>query len=38
MAHDIGIWVAVAFAEYICGSFPTAYVLVKRFAHKNILE
>ena len=38
MAHDFGIWAAVAFAGYICGSFPTAYVLVKLFAHKNILE
>ncbi len=38
MAHDFGIWVAVAFAGYICGSFPTAYALVKQFAHKNILE
>ena len=38
MAHDFGIWVAVAVAGYICGSFPTAYVLVKQFAHKNILE
>ena len=38
MAHDFGIWIAVAFTGYICGSFPTAYPLVKRFAHKNIFE
>ena len=38
MAVDIGIWAAVAFAGYLFGSFPTAYLLVKQFAGKNILQ
>ena len=35
---DFGIWVAVAVTSYLLGSFPTAYVLAKRFAGKNILD
>ena len=38
MAADIGLWAAVAFAGYLFGSFPTAYLLVKHFAGKNILQ
>ena len=35
---DISFWAAVALAGYLFGSFPTAYLLVKHFAGKNILQ
>ena len=38
MAVDFGTWVIVAVAGYLFGSFPTAYVLVKRFTQKDILQ
>ena len=38
MFGDFGIWVAVAAAGYVFGSFPTAYLLVKHFTRKNILQ
>ena len=38
MLDDVGVLAAVALGGYLFGSFPTAYVLVKRFGGKNILE
>ena len=38
MAYDVGTWVVIAIAGYIFGSFPTAYVIVKRFTQKDILQ
>ncbi len=38
MEKEIGILVLIAVTGYLLGSFPTAYLLVKRFARKNILE
>ena len=38
MAVDVGTWVVVAVTGYLSGSFPTAYVLVKRFTQKDILQ
>ncbi len=38
VADDLGIWVAVAVAGYLFGSFPTAYLLVKLFTGKNIFQ
>ena len=38
MLVGVGVLAAVAFSGYFFGSFPTAYLLVKRFEHKNILE
>lgn len=38
MAIDFGTLVVVAVVGYLLGSFPTAYVLVKRFAKKDILQ
>ena len=38
MPGELSIWAATAAAGYLIGSFPTAYVLVKQFAHKNIME
>ena len=38
MTADISFWAAVALAGYLFGSFPTAYLLVKHFAGKNILQ
>ncbi len=38
MLNDVGVLAAVALGGYFFGSFPTAYLLVKRFGHKNILE
>ena len=38
MVIEWGIWAAVAMAGYFFGSFPTAYVLVKYFAKKNVLD
>ena len=36
--EDVAVLVLVALAGYLFGSFPTAYLLVKHFAGKNILE
>ena len=38
MLDGVGVLAAVAFGGYFFGSFPTAYLLVKRFGHKNLLE
>ena len=38
MAQDAGIWVAVAVVGYLLGSVPTAFLIVKYFAGKNILQ
>lgn len=38
MPGELGIWAATAVAGYLLGSFPTAYVLVKHFTQKNIME
>lgn len=38
MLDDVGVLAAVAIGGYLFGSFPTAYLLVKRFGGKNILE
>ena len=38
MPVEYGVWSAIALAGYLLGSFPTAYVLVKRFADKNVLD
>ena len=35
---DIGLYMAIAGAGYLLGSFPTGYVVVKHLAKKNILE
>ena len=38
MLDIVGVLAAVAVGGYFFGSFPTAYLLVKRFGRKNILE
>ena len=38
MPVDYGVWCAIAVVGYLLGAFPTAYVLVKRFANKNVLD
>ena len=38
MLDDAAVLAAVAAVGYLFGAFPTAYILVKRFGHKNILE
>ena len=38
MVVDFSIWVAVAINGYLFGSIPTAYLLVKHFAGKNIMQ
>ena len=38
MPLEYVIWSVVAIVGYLLGSFPTAYVLVKRFANKNVLD
>ena len=38
MDGEIGVYIAIAIAGYLLGSFPTGYVVVKRFAGKNLLE
>ena len=35
---EIGVYIAVGAAGYVLGSFPTAYVVVKHYAKKDILE
>ena len=35
---DIALYIGVAAAAYIIGSFPTAYLIVRRFAGRNIME
>ena len=38
MAAEIGAYIAIAVAGYVLGSFPTAYMVVKHLAGKNVLE
>lgn len=38
MAYDAGIWLAIAAVGYLLGSVPTAFLIVKYFAGKDILE
>ena len=35
---DIGILAVIAAGTYLLGSFPTAYVVVNRFAGKHIMQ
>ena len=35
---EIGTYIAIGIAGYLLGSFPTAYLVVKCFTGKNILE
>ena len=38
MERDIGILAVIAAGTYLLGSFPTAYLVVSRFAGKNIMQ
>ena len=38
MVSDIGSLAAIGISGYLLGAFPTAYLIVTRFAGKNILE
>jgi len=38
MYGEVGGYIAVAIAGYVLGSFPTAYLVVRYFTGKNILE
>ena len=38
MEKEIGFLILIALVGYLVGSFPTGYVIVRRFARKNILE
>ncbi len=38
MVVDYSIWMAAAIIGYLFGSIPTAYILVKIFARKNIMQ
>ena len=38
MENEIGFLVLIALIGYLVGSFPTGYIIVRRFARKNILE
>ena len=38
MAAEYIIWSAIAIAGYLLGAFPTAYVLVKVFAGRNVMD
>ena len=38
MEKEIGFLALIALIGYLVGSFPTGYVIVRRFARKNILE
>ena len=38
MAAEYIIWSAMAIAGYLLGAFPTAYVLVKVFAGRNVMD
>ena len=38
MYGEVGAYIAIALAGYLLGAFPTAYMVVKRFAGKNILD
>ena len=38
MLNEAAVLASVAAGGYLFGAFPTAYLLVKRFGHKNILE
>ena len=38
MENEIGFLALIALIGYLVGSFPTGYIIVRRFARKNILE
>ena len=38
MEKEIGFLALIALVGYLVGSFPTGYIIVRRFARKNILE
>ena len=38
MDSETGAYIAIALAGYLLGSFPTAYLVVKYFGRKDILE
>ena len=38
MAAEYIIWSAIAITGYLLGAFPTAYVLVKVFAGRNVMD
>lgn len=38
MEKEIGFLALIALIGYLVGSFPTGYIIVRRFARKNILE
>ena len=38
MEKEIGFLAIIALLAYLVGSFPTGYLIVRRFARKNILE
>lgn len=38
MEKEIGLLALIGLLSYLAGSFPTGYVIVRRFARKNILE
>ena len=38
MATEYIIWSAIAIAGYLFGAFPTAYVLVRVFAGRNVMD
>ena len=38
MEKEIGFLALIALVGYLVGSFPTGYIVVRRFARKNILE
>ena len=38
MEKEIGFLALIALIGYLVGSFPTGYIIVRRFAGKNILE
>ena len=38
MEKEIGFLALIALVGYLVGSFPTGYIIVRRFAGKNILE
>ena len=38
MEKELGLLALIALIGYLVGSFPTGYIIVRRFARKNILE
>ncbi len=38
MASDVVLYIAIALGAYLIGSFPTAYVAVRRFTGKDVTE